>query len=275
MSSSRSVCSGVSVLGVEQLDREDVVERREEALEIPVLDEVAGRELADGALDDVADLAADLAAHVLALEDLVAELVDDPPLLVHDVVVLEHALALQEVLLLDLLLRLLDLLGEHAGLDRLLAALLVGRAEAVEDACRSGRRRTGARGRPRRRGRSATRRGRPGGRRGRAAGCRSGATRGARCRRCTARRRRAPSPCRPRRAPRSFGSTSCEARLVVGVAGLQAQLRELALREVLGVAAELDVDAAAGHVRRDRHGAGLAGLGDDLAPRARRTRAWR
>ena len=34
---------------------------------------------------------------------------------------------------------------------------------------------------------------------------------------------------------------------------------------MLGVAAELDVDAAAGHVRRDRDGAGLARLGDDLA----------
>ena len=34
---------------------------------------------------------------------------------------------------------------------------------------------------------------------------------------------------------------------------------------MLGVAAELDVDAAAGHVRRDRHGAGLTGLGDDLS----------
>jgi hypothetical protein len=34
---------------------------------------------------------------------------------------------------------------------------------------------------------------------------------------------------------------------------------------VLGVAAELDVDAAAGHVRRDGHGPGLARLGHDLA----------
>ena len=92
-----------------------------------------GRELGDGALDDVADLLARRRAHVLALEDLVAVVVDDPPLLVHDVVVLEHPLALQEVLLLDLLLGLLDLLGEHAGLDRLLATLLVDGAEAVED----------------------------------------------------------------------------------------------------------------------------------------------
>ena len=52
-------------------------------------------------------------AHVLALEDLVAVRVDDPALLVHDVVVLEHALADEEVLLLDLLLGLLDLLGQH------------------------------------------------------------------------------------------------------------------------------------------------------------------
>ena len=42
-------------------------------------------------------------------------------------------LAHQEVLLLDLALGLLDLLGEHAGLDRLLVALLVGGAQAVED----------------------------------------------------------------------------------------------------------------------------------------------
>ena len=34
---------------------------------------------------------------------------------------------------------------------------------------------------------------------------------------------------------------------------------------MLGVAAELDVDAAAGHVRRDRDRAGAARLGDDLA----------
>ena len=34
---------------------------------------------------------------------------------------------------------------------------------------------------------------------------------------------------------------------------------------MLGVAAELDVDAAAGHVGGDRDRAGAAGLGDDLA----------
>ena len=48
---------------------------------------------------------------------------------------------------------------------------------------RCGRPRTAARGRPRRRGRSGSRPGRPGARSARAAGCRCAATRGARCRR--------------------------------------------------------------------------------------------
>ena len=55
-----------------------------------------------------------------------------------------------------------------------------------------------------------------------------------------------------------------EALVVVGVAGLEAELGQLEPGEVLRVAAELDVDAAAGHVRRDRDRAGLPGLGDDL-----------
>ena len=79
------------------------------------------------------DLAARLLADALALEHLVAVGVDHAALLVHHVVVLEHALADQEVLLLDLLLRFLDLLGEHPGLDRFLVALLVDAAEFVED----------------------------------------------------------------------------------------------------------------------------------------------
>src|SRR6185295_17012419 len=54
--------------------------------------------------------------------------------LVHHVVVLEDALADQVVLLLDLALGVLDLLREHLRLDRLLLALLVLGAEAVEDA---------------------------------------------------------------------------------------------------------------------------------------------
>ena len=73
------------------------------------------------------------AAHVAALEHLVAVLVDDLALLVHDVVVLEDALADEVVLLLDLALGVLDLLREHLRLDRLLLAVLGLRAEAVED----------------------------------------------------------------------------------------------------------------------------------------------
>src|SRR5262249_4479325 len=70
------------------------------------------------------------------LEDLAAVLVDDAALLVHHVVVLEDALADQEVLLLDLLLGVLDRAGEHLGLERLLLALLVDRPEAGEDPVR-------------------------------------------------------------------------------------------------------------------------------------------
>ncbi len=43
-----------------------------------------------------------------------------------------------------------------------------------------------------------------------------------------------------------------------------AALLELLPGQVLGVAAEKDVDAAAGHVRGDGHGADAARLGDDL-----------
>src|SRR3954468_11283692 len=120
-------------VGVLEVDGQDVAQRHEQPVEIPVLDVVADDVLVDQAIDHARDLLARLPAHVAALEDLVAVLVDDPALLVHHVVVLEHALADQEVLLLDLALGLLDLLRQDAGLDRLLVALLAGRAEALED----------------------------------------------------------------------------------------------------------------------------------------------
>jgi hypothetical protein len=47
-------------------------------------------------------------AHVVAVDDFVAEAVDDLALLVHHVVVFERAFALLEIVLLDALLRLLD-----------------------------------------------------------------------------------------------------------------------------------------------------------------------
>ena len=52
--------------------------------------------------------------------------------------------------------------------------------------------------------------------------------------------------------------------LLARSSGFEALARELLAGEVLGVAAELDVDATAGHVGGDRDGARLAGLGDDL-----------
>src|ERR671925_409185 len=56
-----------------------------------------------------------------------------------------------------------------------------------------------------------------------------------------------------------------ERLVVVGVAGLQAEFDQLELGEVVRVAAELDVDAAACHVRGDGHGAGATGLRDGVA----------
>src|SRR5581483_3154661 len=55
------------------------------------------------------------------------------------------------------------------------------------------------------------------------------------------------------------------AKLVVDPAGLVPLGAEhVEAAELAHAVAELDVDAAAGHVRRDRHGAGLAGVLDDL-----------
>src|SRR3954453_20965170 len=257
----------VEVLALDHLGRErrrpDVVERDEQAVEVPLLHVVAGRVLVDEAAAARADLLARRLAHVAALEHVVAVLVDDAPLLVHDVVVLEHALALEEVPLRDLALGLLDLLREHARLDGLLVALLVGRAQAVEDLVDP------------------------------VAGEEAdelvlGGEEEARLARVTlAAGAAAELVVDPPRLvalgaddeePAGLDDLLAlgldalldrrqdvgEALVVVGVAGLEAELGELEVREVLGVAAELDVDAAASHVRGDRDGAGLAGLGDDL-----------
>src|SRR3954469_970615 len=244
--------------------RPDVVERDEQAVQVPLLHALAGRVLLDEAATARADLVAGGLAHVLALEHVVAVLVDDAALLVHHVVVLEHALADEEVLLFDLALGLLDLLRQQAGLDRLLVALLVRRPEAVEDLVDPvageqpdevvlGRQEEA-----------------------RLAGVALAA---------------GPAAQLVVDAPRlvalgaddeqpaglhddlavlfdalgHLGQDVAEALLVVRVARRQPELAQLELGQVLGVAAQFDVDAAARHVRGDGHRAGLAGLGDDLA----------
>src|SRR5262249_21047814 len=95
----------------------------------PLLRELGVGELLDARPDRLGDPALDLFREVLALEDAATLLVDDHALRVHHVVVLEDVLARDEVLLLDLLLRVLDLLREDAGLHR----LVVRDLEAVHD----------------------------------------------------------------------------------------------------------------------------------------------
>ena len=226
---------------------------------------VARRVLVDQALDHALHLVAGDLGDVAPLEDLAAVFVDDAALLVHHVVVLEHPFADQEVLLLDLLLGVLDRLGEHLRLQRHLARPRRRPARGGRGSCRCGRRRRGGSRRLRRRGRSASRRGRPGGRSGRAAGCRCGATRGARCRRCRGRPARALPRPRPCTAGSSSATFASSASCVALVAGVDALLLQLVDRQVLGVAAELDVDPAARHVGGDHHRALAARLGDQLA----------
>src|SRR5918992_5327801 len=253
------------VVGVVR-DRVDLLELREQRIEVPVLLVLALHVLAGEPLDRVGDLRARHVRHVLALQDAVAVLVDDLALLVHDVVVLEDALALEEVLVLDLLLGALDLLGEHPVLDRQLVALLVllGEELVVEDAV------------------DPVAREQPHqvvlGREVEAGLARVALAAGA----------AAQLVVDPARLV-ALGAEDEEAaglhdllavlddaglhlreELVPGLvpflgAQLQAALGELELREVLLVPAQLDVHAAASHVGGDRDRERLPGLGDDLA----------
>ena len=102
---------------------------RHEPVEVPVLGELRVRRLADTRVHDLANPLAHLVGEILALEHAPPLLVDDHPLRVHDVVVLEDVLARDEVLLLDLLLGVLDLLREDRGLH----GLVVRDLEAVHD----------------------------------------------------------------------------------------------------------------------------------------------
>src|SRR5918995_462700 len=107
----------------------EVVHRLRERAEVPLLPVLRLRVRVDGVLDDSVDPAADLLRHVLAIEHATALRVDHLALRVHHVVVLEDVLAHHEVLLFDLLLRILDLLGE----DRRLHRLVVGHLEPLHD----------------------------------------------------------------------------------------------------------------------------------------------
>ena len=80
-------------------------------------------------LDDLLDPELDLLGEVVAVEHLAPLLVDPLAVPVEDVVVLERVLADDEVLLLDLLLRALDLPGE----DLRLHGLVVRDLEALHD----------------------------------------------------------------------------------------------------------------------------------------------
>ena len=241
-------------------DRVDRRQRRRQRVQIPVLNVVPRRVLLDRALQHRGDFAAGL-REVGPLEHLVAQLVDHAALLVHHVVVLERVLAGEVVLLLDLALGALDLLGEHPGLDRLLVALDVDGAEAVEDAVDAVAREEADQ-----------------------------LVLGGEEEAALARVALAPgAPAQLVVDPARLVTLSpddeeasgldhalavlLQARLergqqldevlVVGlVAGAQAELGALEARLMLGVAAQLDVDAAAGHVGRDRDRADPARFGN-------------
>ena len=72
-----------------------------------------------------------------------------------------------------------------------------------------------------------------------------------------------------------FGNSSSQAAVPLVGVRLEAALASSSCGQVLRVAAELDVHAAAGHVGGDRDRARAARLGDRSRPRARRARAWR
>src|SRR5437773_2390695 len=118
------------VLHGRDLDVELAVQRLGEAAEVPVLGVRAlGRVAAEGADHEVLDPLRHVVGLALAVEDLAAHAVDDLALLVHDVVVLEQVLADLEVVVLDALLGGGDGARHELVLDRL--ALL--HAQALHD----------------------------------------------------------------------------------------------------------------------------------------------
>ena len=185
--------------------------------EIPVLRELGLGRVGDVHLDHLFDPGAHVLGQVLSLEHAPALLVDDLPLRVHHVVVLEDVLPRDEVLLLDLLLRPLDLAREDPGLHR----LVVRELEALHDPV--------------------------------------DAVAGEQADEVVLRREVEARLARVALAARAA------AELVVDAARLVPLGREhVEAAQVDDAFAELDVDAAAGHVGRDRDGARLAGVLDDL-----------
>ena len=90
-----------------------------DALDVPLIGaNVFAGELVEDAAEDAADVVfEDELALLHAFKQLAAQAVDGFALLVHDVVVLEQMFARLEVLRLDGFLRALDALGDHLGLD--------------------------------------------------------------------------------------------------------------------------------------------------------------
>src|SRR5215218_4888418 len=224
-------------------DRVHLLELGVEAAQVPLLGVVALEVAVREPLDDSRHLLARGVGHVLALEDPVAVLVDDLALLVHHVVVLEDALADQEVLL--------------------LLAGLVGRTESVEDPVDAV---AGEETDEVVLGREVE---------ARFAGI--ALTAGAATELVVDPSRLVTLGTEDEQA------TGLHDLLAVG-GDLRLELRQLLvprllilrrvglvlaaqrhLGEVLGVAAELDVDAATGHVGGDRDRSRATGLGDDLA----------
>src|SRR5256886_5610918 len=89
------------------------------AVPVPVLGVAALAVLVDALLDDLADVAHDVAAGIGALEDLPPLLVHDLALLVHHVVLLDHVLAGGEMHAFDFLLRARDRTRDPWMFDRL------------------------------------------------------------------------------------------------------------------------------------------------------------
>ncbi|KGE03265.1 hypothetical protein HRUBRA_02213 [Pseudohaliea rubra DSM 19751] len=103
-----------------QLDGELGLQLALEAGDVPLLLNAHGRHVAvDGLVDHILADRRDRVVDVGLIQQLVALLVDDLALVVGDIVVLEKLLANVEVAALNLALRLLDGVGDHAVLDGL------------------------------------------------------------------------------------------------------------------------------------------------------------